>query len=126
MDLLEPGGRKFVELGSGSLPEEEGADAAITPETLSQSPHLKKSLVTFLSSLSLFIPPQQNLSFYYIQDDKCGSLAGKETESIGMYVQRVCFEICASCSLTLKEVLNLATQTCRRQGHRPSNKLRFN
>lgn len=31
MDLLEPGGRKFVELGSGSPPEEEGADAAITP-----------------------------------------------------------------------------------------------
>lgn len=37
MDLLEPGGRKFVELGSGSPPEEEGADAAITPETLCQS-----------------------------------------------------------------------------------------
>lgn len=42
MDLLEPGGRKFVELGSGSPPEEEGADAAITPETLCQSAHLKK------------------------------------------------------------------------------------
>lgn len=44
MDLLEPGGRKFVELGSGSPPEEEeeGADAAITPETLCQSLHLKK------------------------------------------------------------------------------------
>lgn len=47
MDLLEPGSRKFAELGSGSPPEEEaevveGADAAITPETLSQSLHLKK------------------------------------------------------------------------------------
>lgn len=41
MHLLEPGGRKFVELGSGAPPveeavvleeeEEEGADAAITP-----------------------------------------------------------------------------------------------
>lgn len=34
MDLLEEGGRKFVELGSGSPPEEEeeeGADAAISP-----------------------------------------------------------------------------------------------
>ncbi|KAA0716082.1 hypothetical protein E1301_Tti015792 [Triplophysa tibetana] len=38
MDLLEEGGRKFVELGSGSPPEEEeeeGADAAITPKCLS-------------------------------------------------------------------------------------------
>lgn len=42
MDLLEPGGRKFVELGSASVAaageeeeeEEEGADAAIAPETL--------------------------------------------------------------------------------------------
>lgn len=41
MHLLEPGGRKFVELGSGSPAEEEGADAAITPETLCRSPHLK-------------------------------------------------------------------------------------
>lgn len=41
MHLLEPGGRKFVELGSGSPVEEEGADAAITPETLCRSPHLK-------------------------------------------------------------------------------------
>lgn len=35
MDLLEPGGRKFVELGSAPATEEEeeeeGADAAITP-----------------------------------------------------------------------------------------------
>lgn len=50
MHLLEPSGRKFAELGSGAPPpvegavveeevEEEGADAAITPETLCQSPH---------------------------------------------------------------------------------------
>lgn len=30
MDLLEDGGRKFVEFGSGPPPEEEGADVAIT------------------------------------------------------------------------------------------------
>lgn len=30
MDLLEDGGRKFVELGSGASPEEEGVDVAIT------------------------------------------------------------------------------------------------
>lgn len=55
MDLLEPGGRKFVELGSGSPPEEEGADAAITPETLCQSPHLKKPVHFFFL---LYSPPK--------------------------------------------------------------------
>ena len=103
MDLLEPGGRKFVELGSGSPPEEEGADAAITPETLSQSPHLKKAWSLFSSlSLSLSLSPthslsplslslyssQQNLSFFYIQDDKCGSLAEKK-DRIHRNVQHV-------------------------------------
>lgn len=53
MDLLEPGGRKFVELGSAAPPgevveEEVGADAAITPETLSQSPHLRNPAYFFL------------------------------------------------------------------------------
>lgn len=49
MDLLEPGGRKFAELGSGSPPEEEeeGADAAITPETLCAKVLTSESLVTF-------------------------------------------------------------------------------
>lgn len=58
MDLLEPGGRKFVELGSGSPPEEEGADAAITPETLCQSLHLKKPdhFFSLMRPKSLFIP----------------------------------------------------------------------
>lgn len=61
MDLLEPGGRKFVELGSGSPPEEEGADAAITPETLCQSPHLKKPGHFFFFS---FIPlPKLSLGY---------------------------------------------------------------
>lgn len=56
MDLLEPGGRKFVELGSGSPPEEEGADAAITPETLCQSTQLEKPGHFF------FLYPPKNLS----------------------------------------------------------------
>lgn len=61
MDLLEPGGRKFVELGSGSPPEEEGADAAITPETWCQSPHLKEpGHFSFPTSV-----PPKNLSLYY-------------------------------------------------------------
>lgn len=62
MDLLEPGGRKFVELGSGSPPEEEGADAAITPETLCQSTQLKKP------GHFVFIPPE--ISLYNIRDEK--------------------------------------------------------
>lgn len=68
MHLLEPGGRKFVEFGSGSPAEEEGAAAAINPETLSQSPHLKKP-----GFFLFFIPPKISLST--IQD---GSLAGGE------------------------------------------------
>lgn len=62
MDLLEPGGRKFVELGSGSPPEEEGADAAITPETLCQSTQLKKPAHLF------FIHPEISLS--NVRDEK--------------------------------------------------------
>lgn len=58
MHLLEPGGRKLVELGSGSPPEEEGADAAITPETLCQSPHLKHPG-------HFWLKPPQNLSLFY-------------------------------------------------------------
>ena len=59
MDLLVPGGRKFVELGSASPPEveeEEGADAAITPETLSQKKK-KPGHFLFLFFCKLFIPP---------------------------------------------------------------------
>lgn len=54
MDLLEPGGRKLVELlGSGSPPEE-GADAAITsPETQPKSsPQKASSLFIFLFPLT--------------------------------------------------------------------------
>ena len=71
MDLLEPGGRKFVELGSASPPpplvedeevvvvvEEEGADAAIAPETLCQSLHLTKKKKPGHFSF-LLIPPQK-------------------------------------------------------------------
>lgn len=47
MDLLEPGGRKLVELGSGSPPEEEGADAAITPEPVPKSSLQKACMLTF-------------------------------------------------------------------------------
>lgn len=71
MDLLEPGGRKFVELGSGSPPEEEGADAAITPETLS------KSLLT----LSLF--PQNSL----FRISEMRNKGWPEREKTHMYVQ---------------------------------------
>lgn len=54
MHLLEPAGRKSAELGSGPPPvegvvgleEEEGADAAIAPETLCQSPHLRQPVTS--------------------------------------------------------------------------------
>lgn len=63
MDLLEPGGRKFVELGSDSPPEEEeGADAAITPETLYQSTHLKKPGDFFFFML-------HKISLYTVRDE---------------------------------------------------------
>lgn len=69
MHLLEPSGRKFAELGSGAPPpvvvvavleeeeEEEGADAAITPETLCQSPHLKRPAHFFCAGV-LSLPPK--------------------------------------------------------------------
>lgn len=66
MDLLEPGGRKFVELGSGSPPEE-GADAAITP-TRCQRLHLKKAWS--------LLPPKLTLQPIN-QDEKQPDLSGK-------------------------------------------------
>lgn len=68
MDLLVPGGRKFVELGSGSLPDEEGADAAITPKIQYKCPH-SKARCHFLRNLS-----------YFIQDEKSHSLQGEYKE----------------------------------------------
>lgn len=67
MHLLEPSGRKFAELGSGAPPvvveEEEGADAAITPETLCQSPHLKHPAHFFCVCLK----PPPKFSFSYCE-----------------------------------------------------------
>lgn len=115
MDLLEPGGRKLVELGSASPPAEEeeevevvwavgGADVAITPKTLSQNFHLKKKERKACS-------PSYFLLFLFY----CSKISLQATEEGGKGAFRH----------TYKKKLNLDTQTCRRQGHSLSYKSRF-
>lgn len=69
MDLLVPGGRKFVELGSGSPPEEEGADAAITPKIQYKSPHFQS--VNFCETALILSKMKSHMNCKEMRKDSC-------------------------------------------------------
>lgn len=73
MDLLEPGGRKFVESGSAPAPEqeeeEEGADAAITPRD-PESESRKPGHSSFFISLFFSSPTPKRNSLQAIREGK--------------------------------------------------------